>query len=68
MQAISTLNWMENTEQIVSVKQRGLADPEAEVHRKVSVNVSGHQPSPGLHQDGGQPLPEPPLPRALFIY
>ena len=57
---------MDNTEEpFISVKQRGLAYPEAEVHRVVSINVPGEKLRPSLHQDGGQPLPEPLLTRTL---
>ena len=55
-----------NTEEpFISVKQRGLAYPEAEVHRVVTVNIPGQKLRPSLHQDRGQPLPQPPLTRTL---
>ena len=56
---------MDKTEDPLSVKQRGLAYPEAEVHRAVTVNIPGKKLRPSLHQDRGQPLPQPPLTRAL---
>ena len=57
---------MDNTEEHLSVKQRGLAYPEAEVHRVVSINIPGEKLRPSLHQDRGQPLPQPPLTRTLY--
>ena len=52
---------MDNTEEHLSVKQRGLAYPEAEVHRVVSINVPGEKLRTSLHQDRGQPMPQSPL-------
>ena len=56
---------MDKTEDPLSVKQRGLAYPEAEVHRVVTVNIPSQKLRPSLHQDRGQPLTQPPLTRAL---
>ena len=45
-----------------SVKKRSLINPVAEVHRRVTVDIPGAELRPGLGEDGGQPLPEPPGP------